>query len=198
MKLTVLKKAIEALKVQEGLQSPSVYDEYLEQIDEVITLTGQPSGKDPWAEECCVLHMDSIVDLINRDWYDIYGLEARKNGGNVSLDDFQRLCRDYLMAGFGYNCWPTEALLAGYNLLHDLWIDNEKAGGNFPDGTHKPFDISRSCRGYVSPRTLCALPYITTPDEAILLISILQDYIDSVEEVVSHDLAAQILTKLRA
>lgn len=81
--------------------------------------------------ECYVLHAETVSGLLNIATYDAYGKLFVEYNGNVSLGDYEQIVRDQ------YECdyMPQSAIELGYDIIHDLYSENEHYGCHCPDGT---------------------------------------------------------------
>lgn len=75
----------------------------------------------------------SMSDLLNQLTYDIYGRAARINGNKLSFDAYREVTVDNLVP---CEYLTDEAMYWGYDVISDLWHDNETTGANKPDGAY--------------------------------------------------------------
>lgn len=97
------------------------------------------NDRELWKDECCIVPISTIIDVVNVSAYDIYGKLARQTDSNVPFSKFATEARYH-------TCLEqlTDAQLEdGYYYLSDLWHDNEANGYNKPDGTYQ-FDHEES------------------------------------------------------
>lgn len=81
--------------------------------------------------ECYVLHSETVSGLLNIATYDAYGKLFVEYSGDVSIGDYEQVVRDQ------YECeyMPLTAIELGYDIISDLYRDNEAQGCHNPDGT---------------------------------------------------------------
>jgi hypothetical protein len=96
-------------------------------IDEQLSLYRNP---DIWKNDSYILTPDSLSDLLISTTYDLYG-RFRKTNGTVTLEQYTNIVYK--------NCYLTEltpsCISFGFDILTDLWSDNEQFGYNNPDGS---------------------------------------------------------------
>ena len=133
MKLSVIKQALDMY-----LAIGDWSDEELQEINEAIQETANieriiEPNKDIWRNEVRIVSVESSCDIGNALLYDIYGLQARLTGGVVSLKEFIAGARKE----FGCEYLSDEFLQDAYDIVSDLWCENEADGYHNADGTFK-------------------------------------------------------------
>ena len=98
------------------------------ELDEIEQRAG---ADDAWKHECYILHADSVCDLMNISTYDDYGKMYVKQHGTVNYVDYERMVLKYKPT------ITTAAIELGYDIVHDLYDENEQQGEHNPDGTFK-------------------------------------------------------------
>ena len=89
-----------------------------------------------WKDECRVVPVNTLIDMVNELAYDDYGKLARQNNGTAPFSEFATAARNHLCFTQLTDC----QLKDGYYFLADLWHDNETHSYNNPDGTYKYSD----------------------------------------------------------
>lgn len=87
-----------------------------------------------WNGSCYILPADTVSDLLNMTTYDEYGkLYAKRLDSEryVSLNDYENACRRN--AGLEFASLAT--IMLGYDIVKDLYADNEISGCHNADGT---------------------------------------------------------------
>lgn len=110
-------------------------DSALDEVAEVKKLS-EPNS-DIWGDACRLISLESSCDIGNSLLYDTYGKNARLTGGIVSLKDFVAGAREV----FGCETLSSLVLDDAYNIVCDLWHENEATGDNGPDGSFQPKDL---------------------------------------------------------
>ena len=76
---------------------------------------------------------DVCMDLINELYYDDYG---RLRKAQYAIPTIEALIAETKRTHtVGLDVFPAEAIEQAHDFLGDLWLDNERAGDNNPDGT---------------------------------------------------------------
>lgn len=145
MNLQTVEKALCLARVHE-LTTPEMRQQIDEALDEIAEITNLTKNiADIWQHEAFVIHVSDTSDLVNRNLYDMYGRMMRSNHGLVEFDTFLMCCRGGSTDNYGFEYWPTEALKTGYEIVSDLWADNESQGCNNPDGTFNKGKAAGPC-----------------------------------------------------
>ena len=76
---------------------------------------------------------DACMDLINELYYDDYGRLRKARYAVPTIDEW--IAETKRTHTVGLDVFPAEAIERAHDFLGDLWLDNEKAGDNHPDGT---------------------------------------------------------------
>ena len=76
---------------------------------------------------------DNCMDLINELYYDDYGRLRKTRYAVPTIDEW--IAETKRTHTVGLDVLPAEAIERAHDFLGDLWLDNEKAGDNHPDGT---------------------------------------------------------------
>ena len=76
---------------------------------------------------------DVCMDLINELYYDDYGRLRKTQYAVPTIDEW--IAETKRTHTVGLDVFPAEAIERAHDFLGDLWLDNEKAGDNHPDGT---------------------------------------------------------------
>ena len=78
---------------------------------------------------------DVCTDLINELYYDDYGRLRKTRYAVPTIDEW--IAETKRTHTVGLDVFPAEAIERAHDFIGDLWLDNEKAGDNNPDGTFK-------------------------------------------------------------
>lgn len=76
---------------------------------------------------------DVCMDLINELFYDDYGRLRRAKFAIPTIEEW--IAETKRTHTVGLDVFPAEAIERAHDFLGDLWLDNEHAGDNNPDGT---------------------------------------------------------------
>lgn len=98
------------------------------ELDEIEQRAGD---NDAWKHECYILHAESLCDLMNMATYDEYGKMYVKQHGAVNYADYECMVLKYITT------MTTAAIELGYDIVRDLYDDNEQQDAHNPDGTFK-------------------------------------------------------------
>ena len=125
------------LEALEELSNASQHPDYKEavinkSIQELRDLREHiPSSMyDLWHGEVHVIFIDDVISIQSATLYDGFGKLAKEGRG-----DFYNY-RLLAHGTYGFENASTEFLRSGYEVLNDLWHDNENFGCNNPDGTY--------------------------------------------------------------
>lgn len=130
MDITILKKSLEHyLTTTTDETEINNITKTLSEINEQISIYSSP---ELWKHSSYIITPDSLASLLISKTYDEYG-RFRKTNGSVTLDQYRNIV---------YNiCYLTEltdyCISFGFDIITDLWSDNEHYGNNNPDGTFK-------------------------------------------------------------
>lgn len=130
MTLELLKAGLQKLVDEDNNQ------EAKQAIAEIIEIQQRAGSEDVWQGSCYVLHASTVDDLLNIAAYDEYGklyVKRKSIGHVVTLNDYEKACRDNL----GLDCIPLSAVQLGFEIVNDLYADNEADGAHNPDGTFR-------------------------------------------------------------
>lgn len=129
-----LRKAVEI-----AAQQPGGID-YQAELDEIIELEDRLKDNkdyDLWQGDIQLVDTAAMCDLMNIATYDDYGKAAKLQNGKLSLDEYRASIK------FLDGCLTDENLRCGYEIIADLWSDNEVLGENNPDGTFNKVEVRR-------------------------------------------------------
>ena len=98
------------------------------ELDEIEQRTG---ANDAWKHECYILHAESVCDLMNMATYDEYGKMYVEQHGKVNYADYERMVLNYMTT------MTTAAIELGYDIVRDLYDENEQQDAHNTDGTFK-------------------------------------------------------------
>lgn len=133
MTIDILIEALDMLSKQDDLKNYKAA-EICKSLKELYRLREKcKDGMEFWQGAIHVISMSDATEIQNMLLYDTYGKLARKAGKSPSFVDF---CREAAKVE-GFAEATSDFLESGYNLLNDLWHDNEVNGYNSSDGTYK-------------------------------------------------------------
>lgn len=113
--------------------------EYQKCLHELIELRAKMIASDTYKDaEACIFGISciDIMDLTNMQCYDAYGL-IRKATDSCSFEQFKEAIKYAPVYGFGFQDFTDAMLQPGYDLISDLWEENEREGSHNPNGTFK-------------------------------------------------------------
>lgn len=127
------------LEALEMLKSHGEHPDYKQQaihdsICELLRLKGSLPDyhSDIWNGAIHVIHMTTAIDIQNTLLYDEFGkLANSKSNKEVSFGEYM----DMAKRQYGFEATSTQFLMSGYEVINDLWHDNEANGCNYNDGT---------------------------------------------------------------
>lgn len=102
---------------------------FIKDCDDIERKAGDDSI---WKYECYVLHAEDVSDLLNVATYDNYGKLYVANDHNVSLEQYTADVDGH------YHAVPESAIQLGYDVIHDLYSDNDDLDSHYADGTFNP------------------------------------------------------------
>ena len=130
MKTTLLRKAL-----LDYLDRTTVTEEEYNAINAAIVeldeIEQRAGTNDAWKHECYILHAESVCDLMNMATYDEYGKMYVKQHGTVNYVDYESMVLTFMTT------MTTAAIELGYDIVRDLYNENEQQGLHNPDGTFK-------------------------------------------------------------
>lgn len=138
-----LQKLLDMIELVEKHQLMDVVD-IKEELIEVKTRYEEHDERDTWEDTVHIITLPGVVDLMNRTLYDYYGRMRRRIEPNEITDRFfiAELRCETTSENFGFEQFTSEMLQAGYEVIHDLWGENEAIGDNNPDGSFKHTTIA--------------------------------------------------------
>lgn len=129
MKLKLLKEALQHYVLSADC-SDDDREQVFEAIDECTELDERVLYRELWKDEVYIVSIDSLLGLLNAATYDDYGRLARKLGHDVPFKCYADAIREW-----NFTELTNRAVQLGYDLICDLWRDNEAYGSNNSDGT---------------------------------------------------------------
>lgn len=110
--------------------------------------------KDIWNGAIHVVHMTTAIDMQINLMYDVFGKLAKsKNNNEVSFGEYEAAAREI----FGFDAASTQFLMSGYEVINDLWHDNERNGCHNDDGT-----CDNTCETTELPFKVISYEYMNT------------------------------------
>lgn len=131
MTIDILLEALEELR--DSRSHPDYKEHVIERaISELKNLSNNISNPldDVWHGAVHVMFIDDAINIQNATMYDAFGKLAKEGKG-----DFCNYCL-LARSTYGFEHASTYFLRSGYDVLNDLWHDNEQYGHNNPDGTY--------------------------------------------------------------
>lgn len=131
MKLELLTKALRHYALSADCTSDDrelVFDA----IDECSAQAERYDSRDLWRDTVYLVSADSLDNLLNMATYDIYGVVAKRLKGQTEFHHYEHAVRQY-----GLDDMTKSALMLGYDIISDLWRENEANGDHNVDGTFK-------------------------------------------------------------
>lgn len=131
MKLNILKDALQHYMLSADC-SEKDREEVISALLSCQSVDERFESKEIWSDEVYVVTADMLSTLLNIATYDTFGRRARSHKTN-------RFPFQYYAYDCRKDCWldelSDEQLQLGYDVVCDLWQDNEAAGIHKPDGT---------------------------------------------------------------
>lgn len=133
MKLETLIKALEHY-IPSAECSEDERKEALAALKSCQSVRERFASSDIWSDTIYVVTSDALSSLLNTATYDIYGKCARTgHGNNVKFEYYAHDCR----RRGALEELTDEQLQLGYDIISDLWHDNEASGYNNEDGSFR-------------------------------------------------------------
>lgn len=121
-----LRKAVELAAAQPG------GIDYQAELDELLELEKRlhDSGDyDLWNGDIQIVDSAFMMDLMNMHTYDNYGKLTVRLGRDATFEEYAADVREW------HPTATDENLRCGYDLIRDLWSDNQAVGENKADGS---------------------------------------------------------------
>jgi hypothetical protein len=134
MKLNTLMNALEYYLQSADCKANGDAIDTMAAIKHVAAVQERYDKESPWREDIYIVTAWALDNLLNTSTYDIYGKLARQSAPHkVSFNHYARNCRTFL----GLDELTDDELRLGYDIISDLWSDNEYMGSHHIDGTFK-------------------------------------------------------------
>lgn len=131
MKLSILKAALEHYALSADCSNED-RQEVFAALASCAQVQERFSNCDIWHDECFVLTADTLGDLLNLATYDLFGKRQKAFGQQrMPFAHYAFECRKYVEG------ITNEQLQLGYEIIGDLWHDNEALEQHNDDGTFK-------------------------------------------------------------
>ena len=127
MKIEILKAALENYLTT--VTDMNERAEVLVSIAEVIAQDMRYDGKDLWQSEVSVVTPNTLANLLISRTYDDYG-KLMKSTGSVTAEQYADIIKNKYFFDL-----TDSSIGIGYDIIKDLWTDNELLGNHNPDGT---------------------------------------------------------------
>lgn len=134
MKIELIKKALRNYAASAECPNNERNDVF-EALDEIAETVERYDYMEMWKGDALLIPLPAVIDILNETTYDDYGKLARIHSGIAPFEYYAHKVRKEHCDGFGM--LTDRQLRCGYDLLSDLWDDNDKNGSNNDDGTFK-------------------------------------------------------------
>lgn len=132
MKIEIIRKALRCYAASAECPNDERADVF-DALEALAQTADRYESRDLWQDAVEFIPLPTLIDLLNELTYDDYGRRARKHGNDMRLDLYTYDVRNnhmFAVAGL------TDAQLeAGYEVISDLWHDNEANGAHNADGS---------------------------------------------------------------
>lgn len=135
MKIETLQKVLKYYLAHEDADS-NLRDDIIDSLEICMATSERYEDIDCYDSQVTLIGTGTLVDLLNYYTYDCFGIVARR---------FPSYDREQLFTFYTYECrkhepfahFTNEQLRTGYEVIWDIWHDNETEGENGPDGALK-------------------------------------------------------------
>lgn len=130
MKLELLKKGLQKLVDEDNNQ------EAVQAIAEINEIQQRVAWNDAFNGDCYVIYASDAASIMNMLTYDEYGklyVAASKLDKIVPFNKYEAVCRGLL----DLDGLPLSMIQLGFDIVGDLYADNEALDYHNPDGTFK-------------------------------------------------------------
>lgn len=134
MKIELIKKALRNYVISAECSNDE-RDDVFDALDEIAETVERYDGIELWKGDALIVPLPTIIDILNEMTYDDYGKLAKIHNGVAPFEYYAHVVRDEHCDGMAM--LTDRQLRCGYDLLSDLWDDNDKDGSNNDDGTFK-------------------------------------------------------------
>ena len=122
-----------------GYDSADYYEQQLsdlkaikEELDAVRKLYDEDDESKTWSDEIHIITTSNMCDMINMGLYDFYGECYRKNNNQaLTSEEFIAVLKDSINI-WGYEHFTDEMIDGGWQVIQDLYEDNEREEANDP------------------------------------------------------------------
>jgi len=128
MKLNTIKKAVEQLLTTD-LAYQDKHDAF-NALKEVHDTLERATDDDVYKDEVYIISASCLADLMISDLYDVYAKRRKLHGEDFPVSYFQHDARKE----FGFEDFTNDQLQIGYDIISDLWQDNEDNGDHDENG----------------------------------------------------------------
>ena len=132
MNITIIKNALEKY-----LCTTEDNDEKLlcaKALEELACVTDRYESADSWDNDAVLLPTNAWVDILDAMTYDILGKRMKAHGSDMRPEYYYHdVRREYL----GMQQIASMYLAYGYEVLHELWMENEALGCHDDKGCYK-------------------------------------------------------------
>lgn len=134
MKIEIIKRALRYYATSAECSNDERNDVF-DALDEIAETIERYEDITMWKNDSVMIPLPTIIGLLNELTYDDYGTLAKTHHGEVPFDYYTNKVRsthdDHVAM------LTDRQLRCGYDLISDLWSDNEEYGSNNDDGTIK-------------------------------------------------------------
>ena len=132
MNMNLIKRAL--LNYVNTVENKDELNEVIEAISEINSVIDCDIDKEDWDYEAFIIPAFTWDNVLNNMTYDILGKRMRLHKGDVPMSYY---IHDVREAYIGFDNIPNSYFELGYEVIKDLWQNNEQEDSNNPDGTFK-------------------------------------------------------------
>lgn len=137
MNLNDLIKCVECAKNIKVLSTKKA-DAMLNELQEITARYRENGEAEIWDYEVVVATINDYIDITNMQLYDYFGeLYVANNHDRVSFEKFAEYVRTKMLRCVGFQQATDAMLQAGYNVITDLYYENEREGMHDENGHFK-------------------------------------------------------------
>ena len=128
MKLTIIEQALEQLLATDLSEQDRQHA--FKALREVHETCERATDPEIYRDEVYLISASNMADIQVNNLYDVYAKRRMSYGGDFPADYFKHDARKV----FGFEDFTNEQLQIGYDVISDLWADNEAAGNHDENG----------------------------------------------------------------
>ena len=132
MKSTTLMNALCYYLQSADCQAAGDFEDTMLSVKQLAAVQERSTDADVWKDEVFVVTAWTMDNVLNFMTYDTYGKLAKAAlPDKIPFSCYANNCRKM----FGFDDLTDDALMLGYEIIGDLWKDNEAEGLHNPDGS---------------------------------------------------------------